>query len=132
MMLYLLIGLGGALGSMARYWLSGLVDTHIDETFPWGTLLINITGSFIIGFFSTLTGPGGRYLAGTESRVFVMTGLCGGFTTFSAFSLQTLALARGGEWLRAGGNVAGSVVTCLVAVWLGHMLAAYLNTQRAT
>jgi len=131
-MLYLLVGLGGALGSMARFGLSGLVASQIGETFPWGTLVINTTGSFVIGFFATLTGPDGRVFASTESRQFVMTGLCGGYTTFSSFSLQTLNLTREGEWLRAGGNIAGSIVTCLVAVWLGHLLAAYLNTQRST
>ena len=131
-MLYLLVGLGGALGSMARFGLSGLVASQIGEIFPWGTLVINATGSFIIGFFATLTGPDGRVFASTESRQFVMTGLCGGYTTFSSFSLQTLNLTREGEWLRAGGNIAGSIVTCLVAVWLGHLLAAYLNTQRST
>lgn len=130
MMLYLLVGLGGALGSVARFWLSGLVATHVGETFPWGTLVINVTGSFVIGFFATLTGPDGRVFVRSESRQFVMTGLCGGYTTFSSFSLQTLNLARDGEWLRASGNTVGSVVTCLVAVWLGHLLAAYLNTQR--
>jgi CrcB protein len=130
MMLFLLVGLGGALGSVARFWLSGLVASHAGESFPWGTLLINVTGSFIIGFFATFTGPEGRATAGGGSRVFVMAGLCGGFTTFSAFSLQTLDLAREGAWLRAGGNIAGSVFTCLVAVWLGHLLATLLNPTR--
>jgi len=127
MMLYLLVGLGGALGSMARFWLSGVIATRIGETFPWGTLVINVAGSFVIGFFATLTGPEGRVFATSETRQFVMVGLCGGFTTFSAFSLQTLSLAREGQWLQAGGNIAGSVVTCLVAVWLGHLAAASIN-----
>lgn len=130
MFLYLLIALGGALGSVSRFWLSGVVAHHFGETFPWGTLIVNVTGSFIIGFFFTLTGPEGRLFAGGHVRQFVMTGVCGGYTTFSSFSLQTLTLVRDGEWLRAGGNVAGSVIVCLVAVWAGHLLAAYLNTQR--
>lgn len=130
MMIYLLVGLGGALGSVVRFWLSGVVDTRIGETFPWGTLVINVTGCLVIGFFATLTGPEGRVFAGSYTRQFVMVGLCGGYTTFSAFSLQTLNLAREGEWLRAGGCVAGSVMACLVAVWLGHLLATCLNTQR--
>jgi CrcB protein len=130
MYLYLLIALGGALGSVARFWLSGVVAHQFGETFPWGTLIVNVTGSFIIGFFFTLTGPEGRFFAGGNVRQFVMTGVCGGYTTFSSFSLQTLTLVRDGEWLRAGGNVAGSVLCCLVAVWAGHILAAYLNTQR--
>ncbi|MFA5056825.1 MAG: fluoride efflux transporter CrcB [Opitutaceae bacterium] len=127
MMLYLLIALGGALGSVARFFISGVVANQFGPTFPWGTFIINVTGSFIIGFYATLTGPDGRIFAGGNARQFVMTGICGGYTTFSSFSLQTLNLARDGEWLQAGGNTVGSVVTCLVAVWLGHLAAAYLN-----
>ena len=132
MRLYFLIAFGGALGSVLRFWLSGLTAAHIGETFPGGTLLINVLGSFVIGFFATLTGPEGRWFAGAETRQFVMTGICGGFTTFSSFSLQTLNLARGGEWLRAGGNVTGSVALCLAAVWLGHLLATQLNALKGT
>ena len=127
MMLYLLIALGGALGSVARFAISGFVANHFGTTFPWGTFIINVTGSFIIGFYSTLTGPEGRVFASGNSRQFFMTGICGGYTTFSSFSLQTLNLARDDEWLQAGSNVVGSVATCLVAVWLGHLAAAYLN-----
>jgi CrcB protein len=127
MMLYLLIALGGALGSVARFFLSGVVASHFGTTFPWGTLIINVTGSFVIGFYATLTAPDGRVFASGNSRQFFMTGLCGGYTTFSSFSLQTLNLARDGEWLQAGGNTIGSVIACLVAVWLGHLVAAYLN-----
>jgi len=127
MMLYFLVGLGGALGSIARFWLSGVIAARVGETFPWHTLLINVTGSFVIGFFATLTGPEGRVFASSGTRQFVMIGLCGGYTTFSAFSLQTLALAREGQWLQAGGNIAGSVILCLLAVWLGHFAAASIN-----
>jgi CrcB protein len=127
MWLYLLIALGGALGSVARFALSGLVANQFGATFPWGTLIVNVTGSFAIGFFATLTGPDGRVFAGSNSRQFFMTGICGGYTTFSSFSLQTLNLANDGEWLRAGGNVVFSVVCCLVAVWLGHIAALSLN-----
>ena len=101
----------------------------LGETFPWGTLLVNITGSLIIGFFATLTGPDGRIFASSTVRQFVMIGLCGGYTTFSSFSLQTLNLANDGEWLQAGGNIIGSVVLCLLAVWLGHILAVSINAM---
>jgi len=124
------IFLGGGLGTLARFGLSGVAARWAGETFPWGTLLINITGSFAIGFFATLTGPEGRVFAPTGLRQFFMLGLCGGYTTFSSFSLQTLNLAQEGEWLRAGANVVGSVVLCLVAVWLGHVLAATLNAMK--
>ena len=77
--------------------------------------------------FFTLTGPDGRLLVGAPARLFVMVGICGGFTTFSSFSLQTLVLARDGDWLRASANVVASVALCLVAVWLGHIAAAALN-----
>ena len=101
----------------------------LGETFPWGTLLVNITGSLIIAFFATLTGPDGRIFASSTVRQFVMIGLCGGYTTFSSFSLQTLNLANDGEWLQAGGNIIGSVVLCLLAVWLGHILAVSINAM---
>ena len=97
------------------------------ETFPWGTLLINVMGSFVIGFFGTLTGPDGRFFVASAGRQFVVVGICGGFTTFSSFSLQTLNLLNDGEWLGAGGYVAASVVLCLVAVWAGYVLASSLN-----
>ena len=98
--LLLLVMTGGALGTGARYAVSGLVANSIGETFPWGTLIINITGSFLIGFVFTLTSPDGRVMVSGSTRQFVMTGFCGGYTTFSSFSLQTLNLIRDGEWLR--------------------------------
>ena len=120
---YLWIALGGALGSMARFWLAAFVAAIMGPQFPWGTILINILGSFVIGFFATFTGPEGQIVASFNARAFVMVGICGGFTTFSAFSLQTLDLARESHWVQAGGNVALSVVLCLLAVWAGHLLA---------
>ncbi len=126
-MLYLWVMLGSALGGGARYWLSGVIANRIGETFPWGTILVNASGSLVIGFFATLTGPDGRLLVGTEARQFVLIGLCGGYTTFSSFSLQTLNLLRDGEWLYAGLNIGLSIVLCLAAVWLGHILAVVLN-----
>jgi CrcB protein len=127
---YLWIAIGSALGGMARFWCSGVAARMIGETFPWGTLIVNVVGSFVIGFFATLTGPDGRVFVGSTARQFVMIGLCGGYTTFSSFSLQTLELMNDGEWLQAGGNIVGSVVLCLVAVWAGHVLAVGLNTMR--
>ncbi len=130
MLAYVWIAIGSALGGMARYWCSGIAAVLIGETFPWGTLIVNVVGSFIIGFFATLTGPGGRLYVGSAASQFVMIGLCGGFTTFSSFSLQTLNLASDGEWLRVGANIAGSVTLCLVAVWAGYILAASINTMK--
>lgn len=132
MLLYLLIALGGALGSVSRFWLNGLVSSHVGETFPWGTMLINVSGSFIIGFFATLTAPDGRVFASSNTRQFFMTGICGGYTTFSSFSLQTLNLARDGEWFRAGGYTVGSVVACLVAVWIGFLCAQAINQMKGS
>jgi CrcB protein len=130
-MLYLWVMIGSALGGGARYWCSGFAARHFGETFPWGTLIVNIAGSFVIGFCATLTGPDGRLVASTEARLFVMVGICGGYTTFSAFSLQTLDLMREGEMLRASGNIVLSLVLCLLAVWLGHVGAASLNRFHA-
>jgi CrcB protein len=129
---YVWIALGGALGSMARYGCSSLAARWIGETFPWGTLIINVLGSMVIGFFATLTGPDGRVLVAPDVRQFVMVGICGGYTTFSSFSLQTLSLARDGDMLRAGANVVASVVLCLIAVWLGHLGAAALNQSASS
>lgn len=125
--LYLAVGAGSALGGMARYWCSGVAAHLFGETFPWGTLIVNVAGSFVIGFFATLTAPDGRVFVGTTTRQFVMVGVLGGFTTFSSFSLQTLNLVQDGEWLQVSGNVVGSVALCLAAVWLGHLAAASLN-----
>jgi CrcB protein len=128
-MSYLLIAIGGALGSVARFWFSGVIARQFGETFPWNTLLVNVTGSFAIGLFATLTGPDGRWLVNTQGRHFFMIGVCGGYTTFSSFSLQTLDLVREGQWLYAGANILFSVTSCLLAVWLGHLLAEAINTR---
>jgi len=124
------IAIGSALGGVARYWGSGVAARLFGATFPWGTLIINVLGSFVIGFFATLTGPDGRVFASSTTRQFVMVGICGGFTTFSSFSLQTLNLLNDGEWLRAGANIGASVALCLAAVWLGHVVAAGFNAMR--
>ena len=126
-MTYLWVALGSALGGVARHWCSGVAARLWGETFPWGTIIVNVAGSFIIGLFGTLTAPDGRVAASSEARLFVMVGLCGGYTTFSAFSLQSLALARAGEWAGLGMNIGLSVVLCLAAVWLGHAVAVAVN-----
>ena len=122
----LLIALGGALGTLARFAV-GLAAAPISQNLPWGTIGINIAGSFVIGFFGTLTLASGRYPVSENLRLFVMVGICGGFTTFSAFSLQTLDLLRAGAPARAGLNIVVSVALCLASVALGHTIAARLN-----
>src|SRR5258708_5739363 len=118
MLTYFWVALGGAIGSTARLWLGAHVAMLIGLSFPWGTILVNVIGSLIIGFFATLTGPGGRVVVPVDAQAFVMVGLCGGFTTFSAFSLQTLELARDGRLMHAGANIMLSVAA------IGHWLAA--------
>ena len=88
--------------TIGRFWLGGVISRRFGETFPLGTLVINVTGSFVITFFATLTAPEGRWMVSPNGRVFFMTGICGGYTTFSSFSLQTLNLALDGEWLTRG------------------------------
>jgi CrcB protein len=123
MLTYLWVALGSALGGMARYGLTLAGAALLGPAFPWGTILINLLGSFVISFFGTLTMAAGPLPAAPGLRVFVMVGLCGGFTTFSSFSLQTLELARGGALLSAAANIALSVLLCLAAVALGHAAA---------
>ena len=129
---YIWIALGSGLGGVVRFALSGLIAHRYGETFPWGTLFVNLTGSFIIGFFATLTDPDGRLFVSGTVRQFVMTGILGGYTTYSSFSLQTLALARDGEWFRAGANATGTFVLCFLAVWLGHLCAASINNLKGS
>ena len=127
MQAYFWIAVGSALGGMARFWCTGAAARVFGETFPWGTLFVNILGSLIIGFFVALTGPEGRYIVDPNIRAFVAVGLCGGYTTFSAFSLQSMVLMQEGEWLQAGAYIGGSVIVCLLAVYLGHVIATQLN-----
>ncbi|WP_292158545.1 fluoride efflux transporter CrcB [Mesorhizobium sp.] len=125
--LYLIVSAGTVIGSVLRALASIGTLAWLGPGFPWGTLLVNVIGSFVIGFYATLTGPGGRVFAGTHQRQFVMTGICGGFTTFSMFSLETFSFVQKGDWPMAGLNVGVSITTWLVAVWLGHIAASRLN-----
>jgi CrcB protein len=122
----LFVVIGGAAGTLARYLIS-VAALPISQSLPLGTIGINILGSFVIGLFGTLTLAHGRFPVSEDARLFVMVGLCGGFTTFSSFSLQTLDLMRSGATLRAFVNVVASVVLCVAAVAAGHLIAAHLN-----
>ncbi len=110
------IALGGALGSVGRFWLSTAFEALFRSSFPWATVAANVTGSFAIGLVAALP-------MGSLSKQFLMVGVLGGYTTFSAFSLQTLVLVQDGEWPKAAANVLASVGLCLAAVWLGHLAA---------
>lgn len=130
MFTYIWIALGGAVGSVGRYAIGGAIAGGVSEVFPWGTFVVNVTGCFMIGLFATLTGPDGRVAVPPDFRQFFLVGVCGGYTTFSSFSLQTLTLARDGDMTRASLNVIGSVLFCLIGVWLGTMAGAALNQMK--
>jgi fluoride exporter len=127
---YLWVALGGALGSMGRFWLASLIIARFGENFPLGTLVINVTGSFVIGILYALGATENSAFASPGFKQFFFVGICGGYTTFSAFSLQTLQLAQRREWLFAGGNILLSVVLCLIAAWLGWLLGAMFNSVK--
>lgn len=128
---YLFVALGSALGGVGRFWIGGLVAERMTKTiFPWNTLVVNVTGSFIIGILGALVAAEGKLLGPnlrSFSYYFLMIGVCGGYTTFSSFSLQTLNLMRDGQWFYVFGNIIASVVVCLIAVWLGFLLGQILN-----
>ncbi len=124
---WLWVALGSALGGVGRYWCAGALTLRFGHSFPWGTLLVNVVGSMLIGLVATLAVPEGRILLDSTTRQFLMVGVFGGFTTFSSFSLQSLNLMQDGEWFVAGAYVLGSVFLCLLGVWLGHMLGLTVN-----
>ncbi|HVT93077.1 MAG TPA: fluoride efflux transporter CrcB [Bryobacteraceae bacterium] len=118
------VALGGAFGSVGRYWLSLSLARLAGGTFPWGTLLVNIIGCAFIGWFAAAYGPQSRAALSPSVRLLVMTGICGGFTTFSSFTLEALNLARSGEWPKACAYVAASMIACLLGVFLGYLAGA--------
>lgn len=124
---YAAVALGSGLGAASRYLCSGGLVAMLGAAFPWGTLIVNVLGSFIIGFYATLSGPDGRLFPRPATRQFVLAGFCGGFTTFSIFSLETVLLAQEQRLVLAGVNVAASLALWLIAVWLGHAAAQRLN-----
>jgi CrcB protein len=129
---YVVVALGSMVGGVLRALASSACLALWGPGFPVGTLFVNVVGSFIIGFYATLTGPDGRLFASPRQRLLVMAGFCGGFTTFSTFSLETVMLMRSGDLIEAAANVAVSVVTWLAAVWLGHMIAIRLNRLKGS
>ncbi|HEY6434206.1 MAG TPA: fluoride efflux transporter CrcB [Acetobacteraceae bacterium] len=126
-MTWVVVALGSAFGGVARYGVGILVTRAVGQSFPWGTLLINIVGSFVIGFYGALTVTDGPMPASAEMRAFVMIGFCGGFTTFSSFSLQTVDLLQAGETVPAGLYILGSVALCLAGTFLGYWMATRLG-----
>jgi fluoride exporter len=121
MMRVLLVGLGGFVGTLFRYWLSGLIAKRYGETFPLGTLAVNAIGCFVIGFLFYFFYD--RSLTTPTARTVVLIGVIGGFTTFSSYGLQTFTLLRDGEVFLALVNVVASNVLGLALVWLGYVLA---------
>ncbi len=129
-MTFLWIAIGGALGSVARFWCSNIIAERFGSTLPWGTIAVNISGSFLIGLLAALYGPGGRFSNQAMVRELLIVGFCGGYTTFSAFSMQTFDLMRTGEWMTAAGNVLLSVTLCVLATSLGFALGSVFGTSR--
>jgi len=131
-LLYVVVSFGAVIGSVLRTLVSLGALAWAGPSFPWGTLFVNVVGSFVIGFYAAITGPGGRMFAGVRQRQFVMTGICGGFTTFSTFSLEVFQSFHAGRSGLAALYVGISIVTWLGSVWLGHALASRLNRLRGT
>jgi len=109
------VALGSALGGTARFWLSGFVARRVGETFPWGTIVVNVSGAFFLGILAASAASHGIFAADRPWQ-FAAIGLLGTYTTVSSFSLQTLSLARDGEMMRAAGNMVLSLSLCLLAV----------------
>ena len=117
---YFLVFVGGGIGASARYYLSGAVYRFLPSDFPYGNLVVNITGCFLIGMLMTLLEE--RFISEPSLRIFLTIGILGGFTTFSSFSYETIALFRDAEILRAMLNVGVSIFGCLAATALGILI----------
>jgi fluoride exporter len=130
-LLYLYVAIGAAIGGVARALVSLSAIEIVGPGFPWGTFVANVAGSFLIGFYATLTEPGGRLTASPRTRHFVMTGICGGFTTFSVFSLETFRFVATQDYSMAAINVGASVAAWLISAWIGCMIASRLNISGA-
>jgi CrcB protein len=125
--LYAAVGIGSVLGALARFVCTVALVSLLGPAFPWGTLAVNVLGSFLIGLYATLTEPDGRLLASPAQRQFVMAGFCGGFTTFSIFSFETLQFIEGRAFALAGIYIGASLALWLVSVWIGYQIGARLN-----
>ena len=130
--IYAAVALGSALGAVSRYLVSHWMVWAFGAGFPWGTLAVNVLGSYLIGLYATLSGPDGRLMASPARRQFVMSGFCGGFTTFSIFSLETLIMLERQDYRMAGANLGLSLLLWLLAVWLGHRTALHMNRLKGT
>lgn len=128
-LLYLSVGLGAAVGGMVRFGVGGLAARLIGDAFPWGTLIVNVAGSVLLGFLAGLTTPESRVLIPTPTRLFLMVGVCGGFTTFSSFSLETMNLIHDGQLWRAAFNIGGSLTAGLLGIWCGYAFALLINQR---
>ena len=128
-MAYLAVGVGSAIGGVGRFWIAGFIGQRYGDAFPWATILVNVTGSLAIGVLAALSGMDGRLPPRLTplAAQFFMVGICGGYTTFSAFSLQTLKLIQDGSLTQASANVVLSVLACVVASWIGYLLGHAFN-----
>src|ERR1700719_1294135 len=129
---YISVMLGSIVGAVARFLVSVVSVSQFGDGFPWGTLFVNVTGSFAIGFYAALTGPDGRLSVSPRQKLFVMVGICGGYTTFSAFSLETLRFVQSGKVQTALVYLLVSAITWIASVWTGYAMAARLTRHERT